>query len=327
MVSKEQALQRYLKEEIFPQICPPPYGEIDIRRLSADKPVFLFIERDKKLLVVGKVCKHDGIPLEKAWFSAETEYTNLKLAREKYGMGKDLYRVIEPLGEKKELAALLVTQRAGGRMLEHYITGAVYEHQRLKLFQKLGYLAGFFNKLHSNTRTEKAVSAALPQWYLNKMLGSLRRGLLGCSEIKALEQSAAPWWSKEEVSRFDNQVIVHGDATPTNFFLRKQDVTGIDLEKMRYADRCWDLGFMAAELKHHFWWRTGDRWAAEPFIGHFLWEYSVRSGDTQLFTFITGKLPLYMALGLLRIARNIWLGDSYRKALTEEARLCLEYGR
>ena len=125
----------------------------------------------------------------------------------------------------------------------------------------------------------------------------------------------------------DTEVIIHGDATPTNFFFNVGEVIGIDLERMTQADRCWDLGFIAAELKHHFLWRTGDKWAGEPFIGHFLWEYTVALGDTRLFSVITGRLPLYMALGLLRIARNNWLSENYRKILIEEAGLCLEYGR
>jgi hypothetical protein len=96
---------------------------------------------------------------------------------------------------------------------------------------------------------------------------------------------------------------------------------------MRYADRCWDLGFIAAELKHHFLWRTGNKWDSEPFIGHFLWEYASSSSDIRFFYIITDKLPLYMALGLLRIARNKWLNEEYRKTLVEEARLCLKSGQ
>ena len=91
-------------------------------------------------------------------------------------------------------------------------------------------------------------------------------------EIKNL---AASWWNRDGMFN-DHEVIVHGDATPTNFLFHHQKVTGIDLEKMKWADRCWDLGFIAAELKHHYMWRAGDGKKAEPFIGHFLWEYATR---------------------------------------------------
>ena len=322
----KKVLLSYLHEEIFPQFCPPPYGKIEIQTLCPDKPVFLFIEKNNHLLAVGKYFKRDNISLDEAWFSADREYANLRLVRDKFGMGADSYKMIAPLGEKKELAALLVTQKASGVLLDHYIARAIFAQQRQKLFQKLGYLARFFFKLHGNSITRESVSSSQAQWYLNKLLRSLRQGLLGQGEARALEKTAAPWWHKKEVCERDMNVIVHGDATPTNFFLHHQDVIGIDLEKMRCADRCWDLGFIAAELKHHFWWRTGDRTAAEPFIGHFLWEYAVSSGDTRIFHLITAKLPLYMALGLLRIARNTWLNEAYRKALTQEAGLCLHYG-
>jgi hypothetical protein len=322
----EQAIHRYLREEIFPQISPPPYGKIETYRLSSTRPVYLFVEKGKNLLTVGKSFKYGDIPLDRAWSLAEKEYTNLKLMRDKFGMDRDFYEIVAPLGEKKELGALLVTRNVTGHLLEHYIARAIYEQRTLKLYQKLGYLARFFFKLHRNTRTEIQVSPLPAQEYLNDLLSSLRNGILGRSASKALENQAAPWWNKNDIFARDTRVIIHGDATPTNFFLRGEEVTGIDLERMRYADRCWDLGFIAAELKHHFWWRTGDKWAAEPFIGHFLWEYALKSGNTAFFYLITRKLPLYMALGLLRIARNIWLAEEYRKALIEEARLCLQYG-
>ena len=75
--------------------------------------------------------------------------------------------------------------------------------------------------------------------------------------------------------------MVHGDATPTNFYFDKENVIAIDFEKMKSADRCWDLGFIAAELKHYFMWRKHDGWAAEPFIRHFLWEYASHNNNIQ----------------------------------------------
>jgi len=73
-------------------------------------------------------------------------------------------------------------------------------------------------------------------------------------------------------------------------------------------------------------WRKGDGWAAEPFIGHFLWQYTINYGDPNFFQVITRKLPLYMALGLLRIARNPYLDDMHIERLVTEAEQCLKYG-
>jgi hypothetical protein len=276
-------------------------------------------------MVVGKLFKSSFIPLEEAWRWAEKEYSNLKRLRERFGMNKGAYRVVAPLGKNKDLSALLVTEMVPGKILDYYVAKAIYEQQIKRLFDKLSYLARFFVKLHRNGETDRQVSPDLPRWYLGKLLHSLSKGALTPSKRENIKKYAANWWEENDIFA-DREVIVHGDATPTNFFFQHHEVIGIDLDKMKWADRCWDLGFIAAELKHHFMWRMGNGWAAEPFIGHFLWEYAVNYGDPQFFYVITRKVPLYMSLGLLRIARNTWLDVPYRKNLIMEAKRCLEYG-
>ena len=322
----EAAVCKYLKEEIFPQLASPPYGEIEVSELSRKKPVYLFLEKGKNIVVVGKSFKVESIPLEEAWLGADKEYLNLKLLRERFGMSGDTDYVVAPLGRSKELSALLITEKAPGRTLDYYIARAVYEQQRNELFEKLSHLARFFVKLHQISETDRTVSPDLPQAYMQKLLNCLRQELLGPLEEATIEQYSSRWWNEESIFVTDREVIVHGDATPTNFLFDGNMVMGIDLEEMKWADRCWDLGFIAAELKHHFMWRIGDAWAAEPFIGHFLWEYAVNYGNIRFFHIITRKIPLYMGLGLLRIARNNWLGEHHRKNLIKEAKQCLRYG-
>lgn len=322
----EADICQYLKKDIFPQLAPAPYGEIEALRINWERPVYLFFERAKNLTVVGKSFKHDFITLEEAWLGAEKEYLNLKLLRERFGMSRDPDKVVAPLGENKELSALLVTERAPGQTLDYYIAKAIYEQKSTELLEKLSHLARFFVKLHYSSETDRLVSPDLPRWYLNKLLDSLSEGPLSPSERNAIEKYSARWWNENSILSTDREVIVHGDATPTNFLFYNEEVIGIDLERMKWADRCWDLGFIAAELKHHFIWRMRDGWAAEPFISHFLWEYAVNFGGSQFFYKVTGKIPLYMALGLLRIARSLWLDEACRKNLIVEAKKCLEYG-
>jgi hypothetical protein len=101
-------------------------------------------------------------------------------------------------------------------------------------------------------------------------------------------------------------------------------VIAIDLERMRRADRVFDLGRIAGELQHSFLQATGNQHAAEPFIGHFLWEYAWHFPDrSRAFRSITGRLPFQMALTLLRIARNSWVSLAQRKRLVEEAKVIL----
>jgi len=322
----EAAICEYLREEIFPQLAPPPYGDIEITSMGAQKPVWLFFERKRNIMVVGKLFKWGVIPLEEAWLEADKEYANLKLLREMLGEKADGDNVVAPLGENRDLSALLVVEKAPGLTLDFFLAKAIFEQQDDQLFDILSQLARFLVKLHEICKTERPLTSELPRFYLSGLLDSLSEGPLEPLSRTSIDKFAVQWWNAETVFGSDRETIVHGDATPTNFLFDNGNVTAIDLESMKWADRCWDLGFIAAELKHHFMWRTGDGRAAEPFIGHFLWEYAVDYGDTNFFHVIARKIPLYMALGLLRIARNLYLDESYREYLIQEAKRCLKYG-
>ena len=132
-------------------------------------------------------------------------------------------------------------------------------------------------------------------------------------------------YQKMETMWPDAAVLVHGDATPTNFIFHPEDgVTAIDLERMHTADCVYDVGMLAAELKHHFAWRQLRADAAEPFISHFFHAYCEKFPNPQeAFRDITKRNRFYMALGELRIARNPWLIRPHRLWLIEEAMRCL----
>jgi hypothetical protein len=61
---------------------------------------------------------------------------------------------------------------------------------------------------------------------------------------------------------------------------------------------------------------------AEPYIGHFLWQYSRNEHE---FHAITRVLPFFMSLGLLRMAR-LGQGADQRDFIFREAKACLESG-
>ena len=71
--------------------------------------------------------------------------------------------------------------------------------------------------------------------------------------------------------------------------------------------------------------RDAGNWhRAEPFIGHFLWEYSRHLPDRErMFESITGRVPFYMALNLLRIARNDYISQDYSRRLVSRAKKLL----
>jgi aminoglycoside phosphotransferase (APT) family kinase protein len=132
-------------------------------------------------------------------------------------------------------------------------------------------------------------------------------------------------WRQQPRMWEDQRVLVHGDATPSNFlFGDSLNVTAIDLERMKRADRVFDLGRIAGELQHFYLQATGNKYAAEPFIGHFLWEYACHFPDRdRAFCSITGRIAFQMGLTLLRIARNSWINEGQRQRLVEEAKIIL----
>jgi thiamine kinase-like enzyme len=323
-VKIDSALEKYLKTEILPQIAVPPYGTIQGTRLSTKMPVYLLQDTISNSMVVSKAFQYGDVPLESAWKRATNEYDSLKLAREKFNMDHGDYQVITPLGINRDLAALLVISYAQGNTLDHYITRSIINNETDKLYTKLHKLARFLAKLHRNSESSIQVSPDIARKYLKKLLNSLSKSFLSNDERNYLKELASLWWNRPETF-LDREVMVHGDATTTNFLFYHDKVIGIDLEKAKWADRCWDLGFIAAELKHHFLLCDKSSWESEPFITHFLTEYSTSFQEPGMFRNVTHRLPLYMSLGLLRISRNEWLVEKHRRNLLEEAMLCLKY--
>jgi hypothetical protein len=102
------------------------------------------------------------------------------------------------------------------------------------------------------------------------------------------------------------------------------DVAAIDLERMKRGDRMFDVSRVAGELQHAFMVVGGDRHRAEPFIRHFLSEYSRHFPDRQqVLESITSRAPFYMAVNLLRIARNDYINPDYSGRLVTRAKKLL----
>ena len=94
---------------------------------------------------------------------------------------------------------------------------------------------------------------------------------------------------------------------------------------MKRGSRMFDVGRVAGQLQHAFMRDAGDRHRAEPFIGHFLWEYSGHFPDRRsTFESITARLPYYMALNLLRIARNDYIDQDSGGRLVRQAKRLLQ---
>ena len=251
----------------------------------------------------------------------ETEFHNLTYLH-RLGLSTVPFRITRPLGYNSWLHHLLIVEHLDGQPLGEVIDEAIRQDRRHRLFRKLSALAEFLALLHNRTAGDWTVDFAGPFEYTGRLIESLvqKRGMAR-SEAEEFYRLREDWRGRPCMWE-DRRVVVHGDATPPNFKVGPgREVMIFDLERMTWADRVFDLGRMAGELKHFFMRATGDRWAAEPFIGHFLWEYCSQFPDRQeAFRSVTRRIPFYLGITLLRISRNSWVDWAYRRMLLEEAK-------
>jgi aminoglycoside phosphotransferase (APT) family kinase protein len=301
--------------------------DFEVRRLGVSQEVYVYKEQESKGFFV---CKFFG----SRWYLSEKgrrdglnyEFKNLNTLRN-MGFYKFPHHVVRPLSKDEKINCLLVEDFVRGHDLDYYIAKATYEGQYKALSGKLTELAKFLAKLHSRAADKVRVNFASELNYFRNLLDSLaHRGLI---DPRGFEEFMARCNAWEGNSRMweDVSVLVHGDATPTNFIFNPDDgVTAIDLERMHHSDRAYDIGMLAAELKHHFAWRVLKADAAEPHISRFIRAYCESFSDHDaVFKAITHRNQFYMALGELRIARNDWVPWEHRKWLVDEARRCLRF--
>jgi len=322
-------LHGYLRDCILPQLAAtdhePRWRVFHVAPASA---VYLYEDKWTQARVVGKFyARSRGLNGSYAPQTAENERRNLDFARS-LGLDAPPDYVARPLGVNAGLSDLLVIEYVTGEQLDSVIEAAAREERADRLYRKLSGLARFFARLHNATAGPERVDFARTQGYFDRVLAYLTahdvvsaRRADRLRELGHAYAGRGPMWQ-------DVQVTVHGDATPSNFlFGRGQDVYAIDLERMHRDDRVYDVGRLCGELKHCFLQMTDDIARAEPFIGHFLWEYAGYFPDRErAFAALSDRLPFYMGLTLLRIARNAWLEEGYRKRLVREAKGILTGG-
>jgi hypothetical protein len=288
------------------------------------RKVYLYEERHSRTRVVGKFFVHDGRDSGEATLRMHQEFDNLSLLRS-YGLAGYPHHVVRPLGANAWLNSILVEEYSPGVPLSSFVSDAIHRGQDQALYEKLTALAYFLATLHNKTANGQGVDFQQDCSYLNRLVRKLHSQRL----ISSWDADEFYWlrerWREKPKMWEDNQVLVHGDATPSNLlFGRGLSVIAIDLERMKRADRTFDLGRVAGELQHYFLQEGGNKYGAEPFIGHFLWEYACHFPDRdRAFRSITARLPFQMALTLLRIARNSWVDGPHRWRLVEEAKLIL----
>ncbi len=325
-LDRHDPLHGYLSSVVLPEmghnITEP---EIDSICLSYRQSVYLYRERKSDAVVVGKFFGNRKDSGESnPGRTLEQEFNNLLVLRGK-GFCSNPYNVVRPLSKVSHINYLLVEEYISGHDLDYYIVRAACHGQHERLFKKLGYLAEFIALLHEGGSPCNASEHTAVYPNFKPLLDKLLQSEILSNKKYQRFLCLADEWKQEKSLWYDRPVLIHGDVTPTNFiFHHKEGVTAIDLERMRQADRMFDIGIMAAELKHHFAWRILNAGASDPFIEHFIKSYfrGLNSGSPGI-SEILMKNRLFMAYGELRIARNQWLSREHRKWLIREAIKCM----
>jgi len=316
-------LYSYLQYDILPQLAAGgSMPDFRVYRLRASNHVYLYKDRRTGTRIVGKF--FGGMPGrsgDRSFQLMEREFQNLHYLRSLGFAGYPHY-VARPLGCNAFLDCLLVEEFCYGTALNDYIVRAALNGAGGDLFQKLAALAAFLSSLHNRTGNGIPIDFDRECGYFERIVEQLKNwGHIGCGDSEELLRLKSFWREKSCVWE-DQQVMVHGDVTPTNILFGDGPwVIAVDLERMKYADRVFDLGRVTAEIKHFFMQYGGQKNLAEPFIGHFLWEYACHFPDRRsAFAAITRRVPFYMGVTLLRIARNPYIHGPYRREMVEEAK-------
>ena len=319
-------LHHFLKYEIQPQLRGfSRRVRYRVFQLTGSNDVYLYEEKYSGQKVIGKFfLSRTERNIDIATRKFQREYHHLSLMRN-YGFTASPHYIARPLGRNDDLNKLLVIEYCYGEQLDSIIQRAIHRREDALLFSKLTALAYFLASFHNRTANCYRVDFNETCFYFDRLIDRLRWvNLVGQGDADELYWLRDRW--KEQSKMWsDFQVLVHGDATPDNFlFGDGMSVISFDLERLHRADRLFDVGRLAGELQHFFMNISGNKYAAERFIGHFLWEYACHFPDRKAaFRAISARIPFYMGITLLRIARNDYLVWNYRKRLAHEAKLCL----
>jgi aminoglycoside phosphotransferase (APT) family kinase protein len=291
-------------------------------RLSGSNEVYAYEEKSSGAKIICKFYgPRFGSDRDRAASMARQEYEGLNTLRS-YDLVGSPHHVIRPLGISRDINGMLALEYYPGEEFSYAIARATGHRDDAHLYWRLKALAYFLATLHNRTANGATVDFEPDCRYFDTLVGRLQKlARIGQWDVDELSWLRDLWRERPRMWQ-DRQVWLHGDATPANFlFGHGQDVAAIDLERMKRGDRMFDVGRVAGELQHAFMRDTGDRHRAEPFIGHFLWEYSCHFPDRQqAFESITARAPYYMALNLLRIARNGYIDREYSGRLVAQAK-------
>jgi hypothetical protein len=326
-LARTDPLQDFLSRMISDRMgVRQPDPVFRVFRLSGSNEVYAYEERTTEARVICKFFgPRFGWDRDRAVWTAHREYEGLRTLRG-YDLVGSPHHVIRPLGFDRDINCVLALEYYAGELFSDAIGRAIHHGDRGHLFRRLTALAYYLATQHNRTANGDGVDFGIDCHYLDRVLATLEHDhRIGHWDVEEIGWLRDRWRERPRMWE-DQQVWLHGDATPANFlFGEGLDVAAIDLERMKRGDRMFDVGRVTGELQHAFMSATGDRHRAEPFIGHFLWEYCCHFPDRDAaFASVTARNPYYMAVNLLRIARNDYVSDHYRVSLVGQAKELLQ---
>ena len=85
--------------------------------------------------------------------------------------------------------------------------------------------------------------------YLYEVIGqSATWEMITPEQGEALRGTGQRWETSGQL-RGATEVLIHGDATPTQFLFSDDGMVVVDFERLQYGDRAADIGRIAAETK------------------------------------------------------------------------------
>lgn len=322
----EHPLSQALREMMPGAAVWPANGEVFLEPLPSSRQVARFSVAGGDAAAVGKFFS-DYPPATSPDRSLNREYANYLWAAA-LGLTQGPGLVPHLLGRHPQTRLGLVLAAVPGPNLDQALSRACLQGEQERLCHCLEKLAGLLALFHTRLPAEQPSSPQPALRYWEKLQRQLQGlGLLTPEEAHLFREEKAAWGAKLPLLP-DHLVLVHGDATPTNFLFPDGRAVALDLERLGPGDRLWDLSWVAGELKHAWGLRIGYLDGAEPAIGHFFAAYfRALPADAALERRIFALNPFYMALAELRIARNGYLPWEHRRALVAEAGRCLAGGR
>jgi len=305
---------------------PAEAGDLVLERLRASRPVFRFSLPGTEGGLVGKFFEGRFPPLSQD-LSLAQEYRNYRFAAA-LGLTPESGAVPRLLGQHPGVGLGVLLEAVPGPDLDQCLGEALQGAGFETLGRRLEQLAALLVFFHTRPLPRRGVSRQ-PAWdYFRKLQGQLgAQGLLTPEQKEVLAAEGQAWEARFR-DFADGEVLLHGDATPTNFLFPDGRAVAVDLERLRGGDRLFDLSWVAGELRHAFGWRGRDFAGSEEAIRAFFRAYLAALGADEALTHrIFALNPFYMALAELRIARNGYLSWGYRQSLVREAVRCLRHGR